>query len=371
MPRFTAARAHDRSRALVRGVRTRAATQTTIQKSPSDEVDRLRRAHRATSWSSATATKYAGRRGPVHVEDVGDRAAVRRCRAGPEEPEVVVEPGDQRVLLGRDVLADDPVVAELAARSRTTAKRDCSTVRPITRQLISQVSTRTAFGSSSSGTAISTATSPWSPNRSRTRTVMPIDRGPAEQAEDVLAGVAAGGQVELVRLGQELDDPRQVRLVDRPDVGRHLQRAEVVVDRRERLLELAPLAARRRTARSRSRSASVRPAVSNQRPGLEAPDELGGLLGHVDDLDLGQGLADLLALGRVVVEEDEAVEAEVERLGDPARSSPPSAPSSISKAAMSSSFRMHVGVDLERLAGVGRVVLRGDGQHDAARRPAP
>ncbi len=82
--------------------------------------------------------------------------------------------------------------------------------------------------------------------------------------------------------------------------------------------------------------------------------------------DLGKGRAHPVALVRVVVDEDEGVEAQAQPLGDPAQIGRLVVPVGHEGGDLAWP-QHHLGMVFECLQGVGRIVLGDDRQHDARR----
>ena len=124
--------------------------------------------------------------------------------------------------------------------------------------------------------------------------------------------------VELVRLANELGHPRQVVFGERRDNGPHLERAVEVLDR---------LGGRRRGGRLAGRTVVRRMlgVLVCERRGFEQQvvgervDVARRIWWQRDHVDLRKHLANDLALGPVAVDEDERVDADVERLSDRAQ----------------------------------------------------
>ncbi len=152
-----------------------------------------------------------------------------------------------------------------------------------------------------------------------TETVLGADREhrvlrPVEQITQVRRGQPAGRGVELVRPQGELADPRHVGLPGHPQPHHDLQAAQVLLDRGEALLEVAaveflPVAPHPDTVLG-GQLPGVEPSVTQHRVQVT-----GGVLVDRDHGDVGQFGPDEAALVGGVVDEDEAVDPEVERAG--------------------------------------------------------
>ena len=119
------------------------------------------------------------------------------------EPERVVEPAYQRVFRRRDVFPDDPSVAEIPRPLSDSSEGkllDCPADDPTTHQpCVDPQGCGTVFAvghTDQRGDQAVVAEPVAEPDGQADRI------GPAEQCEDILTGVPAGRQVELVGLGQ-------------------------------------------------------------------------------------------------------------------------------------------------------------------------
>ena len=211
--------------------------------------------------------------------------------------ERIVQVGHERVLLGGDEFSQEPTITERPARAMISASVNCSTVRPMTRQLISQVSNRSVFeGNSFDGTPMRRRSSRdrrSDPSNGRSGRSLP--NSPA--APYVLARVSASRQVELVRLRQELNHALHVGVVDRADVRNHLKPGEIIVHRGEPFGAVAPfpldgvlLGA---FAIGVGHADRLEPETALQGAMYSA-----GFFAEFDDFDVGLGLPDLFCARR-------------------------------------------------------------------------
>ena len=197
----------------------------------------------------------------------------------------------ERVLRRRHVRAADLVAADAppARSAERAASISCSTVRPITRQLISQVSM-------SSDVAVADGDQHARRGRGR-RSGRAAGASRCTQSGVVPRSarrcgpaVAPRGQVELVRLADELHDPRQV------DARRTARRRALHLEARGRnsssdaadASQLHGRAPAPGTARCARASSAVNDADSNEQVLRERPDVAGRVGRQRDHVDLGQ-----------------------------------------------------------------------------------
>ena len=136
-----------------------------------------------------------------------------------------------------------------------------------------------------------------------------IASGICHHLSNACRAVTPRGQVELIRLADQLNHAIQVGVVDGPDVAEHLERCEVVVERVVGDFRLATAALRVVLLHAHAILARDVNGLEPQ-TAVEGANVFGGVLRYVDDPDFGESLANLLALGGVVVDEHEAVESE-------------------------------------------------------------
>ena len=179
-----------------------------------------------------------------------------------------------------------------------------------------------------------------------------------------LGPVPARGEVPLVGLGDELHDARQVGLVDRADVAHHVEACQVVVEGGRAGLQVAAFALLLVLGGARGVFGGERDRLEPA-PGLDGVDGAGAVGGDVDHLDVGQRLTHLLALGGVVVDEHEAVQAQRELLGHARDGVALGLPRRLKRGDVVEA-QHHRGVLQEGAARVVDLVLAGDGEQHAA-----
>ncbi len=128
-------------------------------------------------------------------------------------------------------------------------------------------------------------------------------------------GVAPGGEIELVRLVDQLSDAAPAAGVERLGRKAHLQGGEIIADVTDAGPHLGALGVA-------GVGGGARPIVGGEGDGLEVAGggqqarEPRGIVGKLGDRHYRQGRAGGGALGGIVVQEHEGVQADVQRLGD-------------------------------------------------------
>jgi len=190
------------------------------------------------------------------------------------------------------------------------------------------------------------------------------DVGVGGRCADVGLAAAAAGEVELVRLVDQLGDAGDGDLVEGDDGGCHVQVAQEAVQVVGVPAELGG------PGPGLVLSGTV-PVGRHERGGLEVgvggegPDVVVGVDGEVQDVDLGEHAADQGAFGRVVVDEDEGVQPDAQGVGDLADLGRLVVPAGGQDGDVAGP-QPHVGMVGERIEDVRPVVLRADGEDDAA-----
>ena len=184
--------------------------------------------------------------------------------------------------------------------------------------------------------------------------------------QHLLLGAATGGQVELVGLVDELDDPAEADAVEPAPDQLHLQRAQIT-------RQVGGRGAHRRRALGIGRivrgAGAVlvgdRDALEIATSGQDAGHQRGIVVGDLRHRDFRQFAAYQVALERVIVEEHQAVDADVQLAGDPAQVGRLVVPVG-DEAGDVGAAQQHLGMLVERQPRIGLVVLRADREDHAA-----